>query len=397
MFFIFFKYNIKDIKKINFIIVIIFILFGNVVFASNSSDKDNVLIYINKTGEARGYDLLWKAENITGTFAQESSVTRKDNIVYISSINKDAMPGNNDLFALDAYTGEIIDRYTIGPTFGDPTIIGTTLYIGTGDESWGGDSTWINGYGMFSFDISDVRNNGLILNWFHSVPERISPNILVDDDNVYFGQFEGTQYIALSRINGNVVWSFTKGNYDAAFELLHGDYIYLANSYSGGNILYKLNKIDGTEVWNKPIAERLWDNSITYSPDYDALFMTFYYDAAQHRAASYDMNGNERWTQSLNCQSLSFTSYHNNSVFFSDTCGWVYSLDPDTGQFSGLLKLENLVIRLLILLLQLLQMDKYLLERKAQVGILLTLVVAELFIFLMKKVEKFFGLIKKMI
>jgi outer membrane protein assembly factor BamB len=318
-------------KIFKLLFIILMITFAHAGFASDTSDKDKVLVYGQKNGVARGYDLLWKAENITGTFAQESTIARKDDVVYVSSITKDGMPGNRDIFALDAYTGEVITQYTIGPSFGDPVIDGTTLYIGTADESWEPDTGWSGGFGVYSFDISDIKNTGFVLNWFNSTVGRVVPNILIDENNIYFSQFEGSNYFALDKLTGNQVWSFAKGNYGAAVELLHGDHIYITNSFSGSDVLYKVNKIDGTLVWSKPIEGKLWDNSITYSPDHDALFMAFYYGPGSGRIASYDMDGNQRWVQNLNCDSLSFTSYHNNSVFFSDLCGWVYSINPDTG------------------------------------------------------------------
>lgn len=315
-------------KKIFLFVLISLISIPYSALASDTLDKDNVLIYAEENGTARGYDLLWKAENITGTFAQESAVIRKDDVVYVNSIQKDGMPGNNDVFALNAYTGEIIAQVEIGPSFGDPTIDGNTLYIGTGDESWDPDSSWTGGFGLYSFDISDIKNSGFQLNWFQSIPNKIVPNLMIDDQHVYFAEFEGNQFKALDKNTGVEVWTFTKGNYGAAINLLHDGFLYITNSFSGPNSLYKVNASDGTLVWEKPIIGKLWDNSVTYSSDHDALFLTSYY---QSKAASYDLDGNEIWQLDINCQSLSFTSYHNNSVFFSDLCGWVYSVNATTG------------------------------------------------------------------
>src|SRR5690606_38686687 len=130
-------------KKILLLSTILSLVLSTSAFASDSSYKDDVLFYADHDGSAIGYDLLWKAEDITGTFPQESAVIRKDDVVYVTSLTllsgtggynyRNQYPGNNDLFALDANTGEIIDQVEIGPTFGDPRIDGDTLYVVTGD------------------------------------------------------------------------------------------------------------------------------------------------------------------------------------------------------------------------------------------------------------------------
>ncbi len=321
-------------SKYIFILLLLLLSFlGLHVYAEKPINKDNVLIYQNPNGISRGYDLMWKAEGITGTYAQESPIIRKDDVVYVTSINRDGMPGNDDLFALDAYTGEEIARYHIGPTFGDALIDGDTLFIGIGDETWRPDSSWNGDYGLYSFDISDIRNSGFVLNWFHQLDHKTTPSYLVDENNIYLQEFEGNQFKAIDKNTGNEIWSFTKGNYGAAYNLLHGDYIYLANSYQGGNILYKINKTDGTEVWHKTISGKLWDNSITYSKDDDALFMGQYYNYNNPKkyAISYDMEGNERWSYPLHKTTVSYTSYHNGSVFFADLKGWIYSFKSSDG------------------------------------------------------------------
>ncbi len=323
-------------KNIFIIIALLFVLLPHSLYADKPLYKDNILIYVNDSGESRGYDLMWKAEGITGTSAEESSIPRKDGVVYVVGFRRDGYPGNVDLFALDAYTGEVIDQYTIGSSFGNPVIDGDTLYIGTGDESWNVDSQWAGDYGVYAFDISQMRDSGFSLKWFYN-SGRMEPNIIIDTDRIYVSQGEGDKVLALNKNDGSVAWSFTKGNYSAVFNLMHGDYLYIANSFYGGNLLYKINKSDGTEVWHKTIAGRLWDNSITYSPDHDALFMAMYfgdasfYDITSNHIASYDMDGNERWVKSLHCPSISYTAYHDNKVFFADSCGWVYAIHPDTG------------------------------------------------------------------
>ncbi|MGC9602711.1 MAG: DUF2341 domain-containing protein [Minisyncoccia bacterium] len=291
----------------------------------DTSDKDNVLIYANKTGTARGYNLLWKAPDITGTYYQESVVAYNDGVAYLTSTAVGTgKPGNRDLFALDAATGDIIARYTIGPSYGSPVIDGNTLYIGTSDESWDPDTGWAGAQGLYSFDISNIRTSGFSLNWFHADTGKVAYPVTYDATHVYYDQFEGTQFVALNKSDGSVAWTFTEGEYGVVTPLLHDNAIYTV----GGSTFYKINATNGSQIWAETLSNATWDNSITYDGDNNALYLAMYSD---NGVASYDLNGNLRWHKSLNCSPLSDTAYHNNVVFFSDTCGYVYALNEANG------------------------------------------------------------------
>lgn len=297
----------------------------------STNDKDNVLIYANKNGEARGYDLLWKQSNITGTYYQESAIVHKDGVIYLTSAAvEDLHPGNRDIFALDASDGSIINRYTIGSGYGSPVIDGNNLYIGTCDESWDPDTTWTGEYGLYSFDISNIRSSGFMLNWFHADSAKIAEPAVYDDSKVYYSQFEGSKIIALNKSDGSQAWEFSTGGWGAFMMLLHDNAIYKINSYYGARSLFKIDATTGLQIWAKPVSNYAWDNSITFDGDNNALYFAMYY-AGSNSAASYDLDGNLRWQKSLNCGSLSFTAYHNNVAFFSDTCGYVYALDSANG------------------------------------------------------------------
>lgn len=297
----------------------------------SSNDKDNVLIYANKNGEARGYDLLWKQSDITGTYYQESAIVHKDGVIYLTSAAVgDLHPGNRDIFALDASDGSIINKYTIGSSYGSPVIDGNNLYIGSADESWDPDTSWTGEYGLYSFDISNIRSSGFVLNWFHADSAKIAEPAVYDENKVYYSQFEGNKVVALNKNDGSLAWTFTTGGYGAFMMLLHDNAIYTINSYYGARSLFKIDATTGLQIWAKPVSNYAWDNSITFDGDNNALYFAMYY-AGANSAASYDLDGNLRWQKSLNCGSLSFTAYHNNVAFFSDTCGYVYALDSADG------------------------------------------------------------------
>jgi outer membrane protein assembly factor BamB len=83
---------------------------------------------------------------------------------------------------------------------------------------------------------------------------------LVDGDRVYTATFDGGLY-ALSKQNGNVLWSQPQGS--ASGFLLLGDGETLVVSGSNGH-LYAYRKKDGTKLWDSPIGKGALTAPVSY-------------------------------------------------------------------------------------------------------------------------------------
>jgi outer membrane protein assembly factor BamB len=305
----------------------------------------SVLINLNTNGKSIGHELLWTA-NTTGMDYEESICAYVDGTVYIAS-NSNHADGHNDLFALNATTGEILWSYPTGPSYVGPDIDGDVLYLGTS----------YHGYPGMEYMYAINRTTGQE-KWKVVIDGGVANSVKYDENKVYFCSFWETGMIyALNKENGSINWTYNtkqqdfppnpkwKYSYCANTLMLRDNALYATffspdpSDIPSGK-LYKLNVDDGSAIWKVALADGPWDNSITYDGD-GRLFLAIYYDGTMN--AYWDSNGSLIWSYPLHGHPLSFNGYHNGVVFIADTDGYVYALNSTNGVLIWRKRIGNVV------------------------------------------------------
>ena len=287
------------------------------VFSSSNATVDLVLDDV-----VIGHELLWRAST-TGTNYEESAVAYVDGVAYIGSCSTHG-EGYNMLFAVNTSDGEILWSKFTGPGYVGPVIDDDVIYIGTSAHGWDPGNQYMIAYN---------RYNGEEL-WRTKIYGGIAESVQYDNNHIYFAAgFDGSIY-SLNKNDGSINWTFDTGlDVCANKPMLKDNYLYVAlwKSSNFGGKLYKINSGNGEIIWEVTFSNRHgpWDNSITADND-GRIFLACYYGRIIYCFDEFD--GSLIWEYDLHAGSLSFNAYHDGVVFISDTLGFVYALDAESGE-----------------------------------------------------------------
>lgn len=271
----------------------------------------NVTINIKINNISYGHELLWMAHT-TGTNYEESAVTYADGIAYIGSCSTHG-DGYDMLFAVNTSSGDIIWSKFTGPGYVGPVIDGDMVYLGTSSHGYFPNNEFLIAFNRFTGE--EI--------WRIKIYGGIAESIQYDDSQLYFCSDKA---YAVNKIDGSINWTYNIESYCVTKPLLKDNFYYTATS---GGKMYKLNCSDGSLIWKITLSDFSWDNSIT-SDNMSHIFLTLYGDSTINSYSEND--GSLIWSYKLHAQSLSFNAYHNGVIFISDTMGFVYALNSDTGE-----------------------------------------------------------------
>ncbi|MCK4266717.1 MAG: PQQ-binding-like beta-propeller repeat protein, partial [Thermoplasmata archaeon] len=289
----------------------------------------SVLIDLNITGTSIGHELLWTA-NTTGMDYEESICAYVDGTVYIAS-NSNHGDGHNDLFALNATTGEILWNNPTGPSYVGPDIDNDVLYLGTS----------FHGEPGLEYMYAINRTTGITI-WQEPISGGVAESVKFDANKVFFCSFwESGIIYALNKADGSINWTYDTGlSYCANKPMIKDNALYTTFYGFPFSRLYKNDVSDGGEIWNVPLSAGPWDNSITFDGS-GRLFLALYYDSTMN--AYWDADGSLIWSYPLHGAPLSFNAYHNGVVFIADTAGYVYALNAMNGDLIWEKKIGDVV------------------------------------------------------
>lgn len=190
---------------------------------------------------------------------------------------------------------------------------------------------------MYAFD----RHTGSEI-WNVSIYGGIAESVQYDDKKIYFCSSDGGEIVyALNKIDGSINWTYDTGLWDCANKpMLKDNAFYAAYFESYAGELFKLNATDGSEIWRIPLPAGPWDNSITADGE-GRIFLAIY--GASTMNAYSENNGSLLWTYPLHGYSLSFNAYHNGVVFIADTSGYVYAFNSTDGTLLWENKIGNTI------------------------------------------------------
>jgi len=293
------------------------VFLDSLVFSSSNTTVDLVLDDV-----VLGHELLWRAST-TGTNYEESAVAYVDGVAYIGSCSTHG-EGYNMLFAVNTSDGEILWSKFTGPGYVGPVIDDDVIYIGTSAHGWDPGNQYMIAYN---------RNNGEEL-WRTKIYGGIAESVQYDNNHIYFAAgFDGSIY-SLNKNDGSINWTFDTGLDVCANKPMLKDnslYVALWKSSNFGGKLYKINSGNGEIIWEVTFSNGHgpWDNSITADND-GRIFLACYYGRIIYCFDEFD--GSLIWEYDLHAGSLSFNAYHDGVVFISDTLGFVYALDAESGE-----------------------------------------------------------------
>ena len=154
----------------------------------------------------------------------DSSPTVVGGVVYVGS-------WNNNVYALNAYTGVRIWNYSTGNSivFSSAAVAGGVVYVGSGD----GDVYALN------------ASTGTLI-WNCKIGDLVWSSPAVANGLVYVGSGSSKVY-ALNASNGAVVWSYDTGDEVVSSPALDNGVVFIGSL--NGNV-YALNAADGACLWS---------------------------------------------------------------------------------------------------------------------------------------------------
>lgn len=282
----------------------------------------SVTIEVDTNGTAYGHVLLWRA-NTTGTNYEESAVVYIEETAYIGSCSTHG-DGHDKVFAVDTTDGSILWSVPIGPGYVGPVIDDDRVYIGTSSHGYDPANEYV-------FCIN--RSDGAII-WSRNIYGGIPESIQYDDSNIYF---TSNIIYALDKYDGTIRWTYQMDEFSVTKPLLKDNAFFTATA---GGTMYKVDVSDGSLIWEVTLSDFSWDNSIT-ADGAGMIYLALYGDRTIN---AYDeATGDLVWSYQLRRGSLSFNAYHNEVLFISDTSGYVYALDSASGTFIWENKLGDVI------------------------------------------------------
>jgi outer membrane protein assembly factor BamB len=218
---------------------------------------------------------------------------------------------NGEVVALDAKTGKVRWRRSIGPSESSPAVAGGLVYVG----DWRGN--------VFAFDAQRGR-----IRWRVRVGGEVKAGVAISGERVYVGAYDGRMY-AFNARTGRRYWVASaqgrlggRGNFYATAAVAYGR-VYVGNtdgkvySYGATSGKVRWSHSTGSFVYSSPAVWRLR----VYAGSHDKHLYCF--DAA---------TGRVRWRFRANGKISGSPTVINGLVYFSTVTGRTYGLDARTGK-----------------------------------------------------------------
>ena len=246
-----------------------------------------------------------------------SSPAVADEIVYQAFLNR--LPCNarggrgrsGEVVALDARTGKVRWRRSIGPSETSPAVSGGLVYIG----DWRGN--------VLALDARTGRRR-----WSVKVGGEVKGGVAISGERLYVGAYDGRLY-AFNARTGRRYWVSSaqdrlggRGNFYATPAVAYGR-VYIGNtdgkvySYGAASGKVRWSHSTGSFVYSSPAVWRLR----VYAGSHDKHLYCF--DAA---------TGRVRWRFRANGKISGAPTVINGLVYFSTVTGRTYGLDARTGK-----------------------------------------------------------------
>jgi hypothetical protein len=172
---------------------------------------------------------LW---NYTTAGEVHSSPAIANGVVYIGSYD-------NNVYALNATTGEKIWNYTTGSdVYSSPTVVDGIVYVGSNDN---------NIYALNATTGEKI--------WNYTTGYWVVSSPAVANGVVYIGSYDFNVY-ALNATTGEVIWSYTTGGSISSSPAISSNGIIFIGS--GDNKTYALNAQTGELVWSYQSGGDVW-------------------------------------------------------------------------------------------------------------------------------------------
>ncbi len=224
--------------------------------------------------------------------------------------------GGNHLYALNADTGVLLWKYTVGNYVdSSPTVANGIVYFGV----------YYSDHNLYALD----ANTGALL-WSYPTDSRLS-SPAVANGIVYVGSTDNTLY-ALNATTGALVWQYTISNFveiNSSPAVVNG-VVYFGSGDGEGNV-YALNAATGALIWKHPTTVSGVDsspavvNGVVYVSGEDGNFYAL--DAG---------TGTQLWEYETTGQGIfSSPAVANGVVYFggNSSIGGVWALNATTGAF----------------------------------------------------------------
>ncbi|MCW3998615.1 MAG: PQQ-binding-like beta-propeller repeat protein [Candidatus Bathyarchaeota archaeon] len=215
------------------------------------------------------------------------------------------------VYALNAFTGDLINTYDLGSTYNDdsgPAMVEDILYFG----SSGGNVTALN-----------ITSGDIV--WTYTTGSYITGSPVVANGVLYIGSYDDKLY-ALNATNGNLVWSYNTGADVWTSPAVSNGLVLV---YSNGK-LYAINAQTGSQAWNYSVASAQYYNDAPVVQDGIVYGCLFQGSGAGAFFALNVTSGAEIWSYSA--YSFGGAAVANGVVYFNDgDDGYLRALNATTG------------------------------------------------------------------
>ena len=230
------------------------------------------------------------------------------------------------LYAVQAATGRTSWKYASGRcTAASPAVADGIVYMAFLNLRSIGCNAQPGTTGLDGLVVAlDARTGSLV--WKHTIgPSETSP--LVAHGRVYVGDWTGRVY-ALSAKTGKEVWDYATGGQVKGAVALTGNRLFVG-SYD--HHLYALDARTGTLIWRSASQDRLGGRGTFYSTPATA-YGRVYIGSTDGKVYSYGAaSGDIRWSQSTGGYVYGSPALFDEKVYIGSYSGRFYALDAATG------------------------------------------------------------------
>ena len=236
------------------------------------SNDNNLYCLDAATGE-----LIW---NYTTGDTVRSSAAVADGNIYVSS-------WDNKVYCLNASTGTHIWNYTTdGVPDAHPSVVSGNVYIGSNDgtlyclDAANGTQIWNYTTGGMVYSSPLVVDGKVYFGshddkvyclnastgthiWNYTTGDNVSSSPIFADGNVYVGSYDKKVY-CLDATSGTLVWNYTTGGSVSCSPALAGGIVYIG---SFDNKVHALNASTGALIWNYTTGGLIWLSSPAVADD----------------------------------------------------------------------------------------------------------------------------------
>ncbi|HKZ70475.1 MAG TPA: PQQ-binding-like beta-propeller repeat protein [Anaerolineales bacterium] len=198
-------------------------VYGDTIYVASA---DNSLYALDMSGQRK-----WAFTTQNGLWG---AALPTEDVVYMPSMDK-------NLYAVDAATGiELWHVELDGAIAGTPalSVDGKTIFVGTLSDT------------LYALSTEDGAERWTVeaTGWVWGTP-------LVTEATIYFGDLQGSVF-AVDVVEGNTVWNKELGGSIRAKFALSDDTLIVPSDDIATGIVYALNAVDGSILWQKVIDDR---------------------------------------------------------------------------------------------------------------------------------------------